>query len=547
MKEFWLGILGIVILLAGCSRSVDSRLLLADSLIDENADSAYIVLKGIDSHELTSNCDKAYYALLYTQAQYKNFDSIPNDSLINIALHHYSDNHNRERYTRTLIYKGAVMQELGKEEEAMEWYKRAEDNASEDDYMNLGQVNLRMSVLYDINYADIDESIDKERKALYYFRKAGSRRYELMCLGGLGGGYRINNMDSAYYYLHQAIDLARELKDDENLYSCTEMLARAMIYDSLYVDAKNLAISYLNNEDYVDDDIYYDIAHSYANLGMPDSAQFYFDKTSDPIDEDMKVTRLIVFSQITEVKNNYDKAYKYSRLADSIAYKLVKEGKFKDREFKSIDKIFESDKLVKLRVEKNNQLRLFLFVLCLVIVLGVLIFVFIYRRHIAKIENAKNLIRTLNQEREKLLNVQDKISTNKKFFAEYHFNLMNELIECSYVYSNQPEKFIKRFNGILEEGKPKKQFWEMLYIYIDENNNNFLSNLRKTYPELNEDEIKIIAMLSCGYTSFYISIYLGFTNNTYIYKKKKLIAKKMNISIGLDEFVKKCVHTKNVH
>ena len=123
-----------------------------------------------------------FKALLYTQAQYKNFDSIPNDSLINIALHHYSDNHNRELYTRALIYKGAVMQELGKEQEAMEWYKRAEDNASPDDYMNLGQANLRMAMLYALNYADNDETLEKERRALRYFRKAGSKSYELMCL-----------------------------------------------------------------------------------------------------------------------------------------------------------------------------------------------------------------------------------------------------------------------------------------------------------------------------------------------------------------------------
>ena len=45
-------ILGIVMLLAGCGRSVDSRLALADSLIDEQADSAYMVLKGINADEL---------------------------------------------------------------------------------------------------------------------------------------------------------------------------------------------------------------------------------------------------------------------------------------------------------------------------------------------------------------------------------------------------------------------------------------------------------------------------------------------------------------
>ena len=55
--------------LAGCgSRTIDARLALADSLIVDHADSAYIVLKAIDSYELPSESDRAFYALLYTQA-----------------------------------------------------------------------------------------------------------------------------------------------------------------------------------------------------------------------------------------------------------------------------------------------------------------------------------------------------------------------------------------------------------------------------------------------------------------------------------------------
>ena len=528
-------ILGIVMLLAGCGRSVDSRLSLADSLIDEQADSAYVVLKGVNADELTRSSDRAYYALLYTQAQYKNFDSIPNDSLINIALHHYSDNHNRELYTRTLIYKGAVMQELGNETEAMEWYKRAEDNASPDDYMNLGQANLRMSVLYALNYADNDETLEKERRALYYFRKAESKRYELMCLGGLGGGYRQCNMDSAYYYLHQAITLAKELKDDNRLYLSTEMLARAYNEDSLYAESKALSLDYLanNGTDHIDDDIYYDLAYSYAKIGMADSAQFYFDKTAEHLDEAMNVTRLIVYSLITECENNYTEAHKYNKTADSLAYKIIQTGK--SIRMESINNRYDLEKITN---EKESQSILFYRLLFVLLIIGVFALILIHRKHTIKIENAKALINSLHQEKEILLSIKDKISISSKVLAENHFSLLNDLVDCSYVYANQPEMFVKRFNEIIEKGKPKSHFWQMLYIYIDENSNNFITNLRKEYTELKEDDIKVISMLCCGYSALEISLYLGYVNNTYIYKKKKLIAKKLALSTSLDEFLK---------
>ena len=56
--------------LAGCgqSRTIDARLALADSLVVDHADSAYSVLKAIDSPESLTESDRAFYALLYTQA-----------------------------------------------------------------------------------------------------------------------------------------------------------------------------------------------------------------------------------------------------------------------------------------------------------------------------------------------------------------------------------------------------------------------------------------------------------------------------------------------
>ena len=119
----------------------DSRLLLSDSLMNSHPDSAYEILKSIDACKLSGRCNKAYYALLYTQAQYKNVDSIHNDSLIDIAVDYYSGSSEREKYTRSLIYKGAALSDMGFPKDALEWYKKAEENADNYDYTNLGQKN----------------------------------------------------------------------------------------------------------------------------------------------------------------------------------------------------------------------------------------------------------------------------------------------------------------------------------------------------------------------------------------------------------------------
>ena len=535
-------ILGIVMLLAGCGRSVDSRLSLADSLIDEQADSAYVVLKGVNTDELTRSSDKAYYALLYTQAQYKNFDSIPNDSLINIALHHYSDNHNRELNTRTLIYKGAVMQELGNETEAMEWYKRAEDNASPDDYMNLGQANLRMAMLYALNYADNDETLEKERRALRYFRKAGSKSYELMCLSSIGGGYRQCNMDSAYYYLHQAITLAKELKDDNQLYSCTEMLARAYNEDSLYAESKALSLDYLanNGTDHIDDDIYYDLAYSYAKIGMADSAQFYFDKTAEHPQEDSKIVmRIFVKETISLLKGEYDDAYNYGIVLNQISEQIVAENK--PKEIENQDRLFSSRKYhnQNIKLARNQKIYIILIVISFIVVIVLVIIV--YRRkllHKKEIREYEQLIIQYKKEKsqeEKEYELTKKLELQQ--IAKYNIQILNEINTCVVNFSENPEHFLKRLKNIKEElQKQNNTFWSVLRKIVNETYDNVLTKIEKEYPNLSEDDVKIISMMYMDFSLLTISVCMGFTNEKSIYQRKKRIAQKMNLTISLDEF-----------
>ena len=90
------------------------------------------------------------------------------------------------------------------------------------------------------------------------------------------------------------------------------MLARAYNEDSLYAESKALSLDYLanNGTDHIDDDIYYDLAYSYAKIGMADSAQFYFDKTAEHPQEDSKIVMRIFVSEIISVlKQDMNRAY----------------------------------------------------------------------------------------------------------------------------------------------------------------------------------------------------------------------------------------------
>ena len=142
----------LVTLVTGCGTRAryDARLVAADSLMLPARDSALAVVEGITDTMLRSERDLAYRDLLLTQARYKCYADITaaDDSAITRAMDYFSShNGDREKLTRSYLYKGAVMEELGHVDSAMYYYKTAEVNADAKDYTNLGQINTRIGYL----------------------------------------------------------------------------------------------------------------------------------------------------------------------------------------------------------------------------------------------------------------------------------------------------------------------------------------------------------------------------------------------------------------
>ena len=62
-----------------------------------------------------------------------------------------------------------------------------------------------MATIYVESYIRNEQSINKYKEALYYYRKAGKTRFEFDCLSQLAAHYRLKNQDSAKKYFANAI------------------------------------------------------------------------------------------------------------------------------------------------------------------------------------------------------------------------------------------------------------------------------------------------------------------------------------------------------
>ena len=139
------------------------------------------------------------------------------DSLIatapDSALTQLSHSGPYDRRVRALLYQATVAEELGRPEQAMRWYKQAEDYARPDDYFNLGYILMRQADLLKVSFLIPDKSVVRAKKALPYLEKSGNRFYHLCCMYLIGEAYRMVNHDSSLVYLRRAGAMASEMGD----------------------------------------------------------------------------------------------------------------------------------------------------------------------------------------------------------------------------------------------------------------------------------------------------------------------------------------------
>ena len=129
-------------------------------------DSALQVLKTIPSPEKLSKEEYSLYALLMTQAMHRCGQKISSDSLIDIAVEYYSSHGTSDETASAFLYKGYVLENLGKDNAAIYAYKQAEEAVkSAKDlrihflvYTALGHINGR--------YAHYEQSVGYYKKAL---------------------------------------------------------------------------------------------------------------------------------------------------------------------------------------------------------------------------------------------------------------------------------------------------------------------------------------------------------------------------------------------
>ena len=163
-------IISIIISLISCTHNKNyptafqPELAKAEAIMYRYPDSALHILQGIQPDNPSDNEQYATWALLMTQAQYKN-QIEQSDSLINIAYSYFINQDNAQRKALALYYKGILCHESHHAEDALSFYLEATTEIEKTNDYQLGfLINSEIGLMY--LYRKLNDY------AMEYFEKA---------------------------------------------------------------------------------------------------------------------------------------------------------------------------------------------------------------------------------------------------------------------------------------------------------------------------------------------------------------------------------------
>lgn len=268
--------------LFSCSSSVKNPLLLsADSLMETHPDSALSILESISSPQKLTRAERAYYAVLLTQAKHKNYIPLDDDSLIQTAVEYYGDRKKSINAARAHYYLGATYREKGRISFAVDEYLTA--------IRLMPEENEFLAMMYD-NLAECYENDDLDDVAMGTYRSAykilKGKSDQAYPLRGIARVFLLqNNKDSALYYYQQALECAIAEKDSNLIGVLCHDLAVSYNEENNNIQADKYiskAIRILSKEN---------LAYAYLtkakimfDLNRIDSAEYYYSSQLDNLD-----------------------------------------------------------------------------------------------------------------------------------------------------------------------------------------------------------------------------------------------------------------------
>lgn len=549
------------------THQINASLLQIEQLMYERPDSAWKILQHMPSISQLRKEEQALHALLFTQAQYKNYIPVKSDSLLRIAEAYYRTSNDSLHKAWTLFYLAQYYRDSDEKEKALSYFQQA----------NIASRNIennQFKFLLNLHWAGLLTNEDAYEKGIEKYQTAN--RYAILLkdtlkqinlygkwgwccllkeederadsLFNVGLTLSATTKDRIYdkYLLNRLSLTARERKDYKR---ALELVNRSL---SLAKDSTELYPLWGNKGKIL------------LEMNQYDSAHFYLSKDTRDYDPYFRVSRYLDWSIYEEKIKNLPKALEYSKryaeLLDTI-YQERLDSKVANLQHKYDYSLIQSEnKLLKI---KRQRLYISLTAICMAVLTVAVIF--FYKRREEKRKLAEQMRSKDDLMKEMRLQLQEKtidlhaaqekiieketaldkeLSQREKMRSEYSSKeaaMRKEILRHSEIIRkmeqlnkmSQQDKIQSR--SVVLSDEEQDNLAEIVNICY----NNFTDRLWKKFPTLTEADISLCCLIKIG-TSNSNMLYLLDTSKVALKKRKnRLKHDKMGMdeNDSLDEFI----------
>ncbi len=544
----------------------------ADSLMMMDPQGALDILSGIDSAEIgrMDREDRAFHTLLMTEAEYKNYLPVAEDTAVSEAVSYYRRRGPEELLARALVMQGAVLSERGNVEGAMLAYKEAEPLVERiGDMEQLGLLHTRIAELYQISLVNSESAIDRYRKALDCFEKAELPERIVFANIALARMLMIDSMDKAIPHLEIALHMSEQygmripgLNAMDLLYymyepehNAREIINLTRKVFSLYGNAPQNTV-----EKTIYNAMRNKAARAYINLGKSDSAMILIESIQ-PNDKIDSIHLYNLYKDIAALENDSEKMLRYQENAHRIELSILEEGyesQLRDSELRYDHSRLEAELY---RRDRSILLLTVIFLLAAAAVTAVIVLLrTMLRRQRAEARRFKALADIRGKEldrqtaesnslREEKIHEEEARKSMEQMFRRYaaansglmrFYNLtystMRKIIDIYDIHQSNPAHLLDRSVDVARDFIRGINTYGDASTLIDTVCPGFLSGLFSEYPGLSKDERYLIILTCLGYPASTLCTILDISE-TNLSTRKTRLARKMGLDGSLAKYL----------
>ena len=282
----------------------------AEAIMYRYPDSALHILQGIQPDIPSENEQYATWALLMTQAQYKN-QIEQSDSLINIAYSYFINQDNAQRKALALYYKGILCHESHHAEDALSFYLEAATEIEKTNDYQLGfLINSEIGLMYLYRKLN-DYAMEYFEKAHHNAELSNNQTYIAFSFIYIARAFsQKKQYNKAIEYYEKAIKIGQ-------VNNYPTILASAMNETSflfLKIGENKKALQYAKDCIKIKktDQRIFSLGDTYRYLKMYDSAYFYLNQASLSPNIHTARSAYQALFYISQEEKDYKKAVEYS-------------------------------------------------------------------------------------------------------------------------------------------------------------------------------------------------------------------------------------------